>query len=157
MRQKKKSAAKIRLIAQISVFLFVFAISITKWVAEKGVKIPFLPEISLHAICPFGGVATVYEFITTGTFIQKIHSSAFILMRLESLSPFCSRAFFCGTICHSLFSGGTERLAKSYSQSTITKIVPQSCDRVLRFLRYVVLALVVYQTAVTAHTRIPGG
>ncbi len=151
MRQKKKSAAKIRLIAQISVFLFVFAISITKWVAEKGVKIPFLPEISLHAICPFGGVATVYEFITTGTFIQKIHSSAFILMLLGILVAILFGAFFCGTICpFGSFQEWTGKIGKKLFPKHYNKIVPPKLDRVLRFLRYVVLALVVYQTAVTA-------
>ena len=71
MRSKRNTAGTMRVIVQITVFILIFLISISKWLLDKGIRIPFLPDASLHAVCPFGGVATIYEFATAGTFIQK--------------------------------------------------------------------------------------
>lgn len=87
------------MIVQISVFVIVLLIAISKWLAEKGISIPFLPDASLHAVCPFGGVETIYEFVTTGTFIQKIHNSSFILMILGLIVAVLFGTIFCGYIC----------------------------------------------------------
>ena len=36
---------------------------------------------SLHAICPFGGVVSIYQIATAGTvYVQKTHAASFILM-----------------------------------------------------------------------------
>lgn len=78
MKAAKNKASRVRTITQVTVFILVFLISISKWISERGFKIPFLSDASLHAVCPFGGVATIYEFAVSGNYIQKIHSSAFI-------------------------------------------------------------------------------
>ncbi len=96
---KRKNSTIIRIIIQLTVFIFVLAISISKWLGERGIIIPLLPDASLHAICPFGGVVTIYEFIATGTFIQKIHNSSFILMILGVFVAILFGSIFCGYIC----------------------------------------------------------
>jgi hypothetical protein len=42
-----------------------------------GVDIPFLPEVSLHAVCPFAG-RNAYNLATLGRYVQKIHASAVV-------------------------------------------------------------------------------
>lgn len=151
MKTKKSKAAIIRTITQISVFLLIFIISISKWVAEKGFKLPFLPEISLHAICPFGGVATIYEFAASGSFIQKIHSSSFILMILGVITAILFGAFFCGYICpFGTFQEWVGKIGRRLFPKKFNHFVPKKLDRILRYLRYAVLAMVIYQTAITA-------
>ena len=151
MKTKKNKAAVIRTITQISVFLLVFVISISKWASEKGFKLPFLPEISLHAICPFGGVATIYEFATSGGFIQKIHSSSFILMILGVIIAILFGAFFCGYICpFGTFQEWIGKIGRKLFPKKYNHFIPKKLDRILRYLRYAVLAMVIYQTAITA-------
>ncbi|MGE4352925.1 MAG: 4Fe-4S binding protein [Oscillospiraceae bacterium] len=148
---KKKKATIVRHIVQISVFALVFLIAISKWLAEEGIAIPFIPEISLHAICPFGGVVTIYEFVTTGGFIQKIHSAAFILMFLGFAAALLFGAIFCGYICpFGTFQEWIGKVGKKLFPKRYNRIVPQKIDRVLRYLRYLVLVMVLYQTATTA-------
>ncbi|MHB1314652.1 MAG: 4Fe-4S binding protein [Christensenellales bacterium] len=151
MGKRKNTAAIVRRVSQISFFVLILFISVSKWIAEQGAKIPVLPEISLHAVCPFGGVVTMYEFATTGTFIQKIHSSAFILMILGILTAVLFGSIFCGYICpFGTFQEWLGKLGRKLFPKKFNHIIPPKIDRVLRYLRYVVLALIVYLTAVTA-------
>jgi len=147
----KNKASMVRKIIQISVFILVFVISISKWIAEKGFKIPFFSDASLHAICPFGGVATIYEFATSGNFIQKIHNSSFILMILGAIVAILFGAIFCGYICpFGTFQEWIGKLGGKIFPKKYNHFIPKKLDRILRYLRYVVLAMVLYNTAVTA-------
>ena len=151
MEHKKKQAATIRLIVQIFFFSFIFLVAIATWLEKTGITIPLLAGMSLHAICPFGGVVTIYEFATVGDFIQKIHSSAFILMILAFVSAILFGAIFCGYICpFGSFQEWIGKLGKKLFPKKYNRMVPPKLDRILRYLRYVVLIMVVYQTAISA-------
>jgi len=151
MKIKKSRARTARTITQISVFVIVFLISISKWLSEQGFKIPVLPDASLHAICPFGGVATIYEFAASGDFIQKIHSSAFILMILGVIVAILFGAIFCGYICpFGSFQEWIGKIGRKLFPKKYNHFVPKKLDHLLRYLRYGVLAMVLYNTAVTA-------
>jgi Polyferredoxin len=151
VRGKKKTAKAVRVIVQVSIFIIVFLISISKWLSEKGTSIPILSDASLHAVCPFGGVATIYEFVTAGTFIQKIHSSSFILMILGLITAVLFGAIFCGYICpFGSFQEWIGKLGRKLVPKKYNRIVPTKVDRILRYLRYLVLVMVLYQTAVSA-------
>jgi len=151
VKQKHKRAGVVRLIVQLTVFILVFLIAVSKYLAEKGISIPLLPDASLHAVCPFGGVATIYEFITTGTFIQKIHNSSFILMVLGLIVAVLFGTIFCGYICpFGSFQEWIGKLGRKLFPKKYNRMVPSKIDRILRYLRYLVLIMVLYQTAVTA-------
>src|SRR5512133_1662858 len=89
----------IRRFVQIFFFGLIALISINHTLVETGNGIPFLSSASLHALCPFGGVVTIYQYMTEGTFVQKIHESAFILMILGFLLAVLFGPVFCGWIC----------------------------------------------------------
>lgn len=151
MKGKMIMAKAVRLIVQISVFIIVFLIAISKWFAEKGTSIAFLPDASLHAVCPFGGVVTIYNFVATGTFIQKIHSSSFILMILGFMIAVLFGTIFCGYICpFGSFQEWIGKIGRKLLPKKYNRIVPAKMDRILRYLRYFVLVMVLYQTAVSA-------
>lgn len=151
MKTKKETVNVIRMISQIFFFVLVFLIAIGKWLADLGIVISLIPDASLHAVCPFGGVVTIYEFITSGTFIQKIHSSAFILMGLGFIVALLFGAIFCGYMCpFGTFQEWIGKLGKKLFPKKYNKFVPAKLDRILRYLRYAVLVIVVYQTARTA-------
>lgn len=151
MNKKKKRSGALRLGIQISVFGLVALIAAGNWLSERGIAIPFLPDASLHAVCPFGGVVTVYEFVTAGTFIQKIHSSSFILMLLGLAVAILFGTVFCGYICP--FGSLQEwigKLGKKLFPGKYNRAVPERLDRVLRYFRYAALAAVLSLTAVSA-------
>ena len=149
--KKKSKAGLVRKAAQLSVFILILLISVSKWAAEKGFKIPFIPEVSLHAICPFGGVVTLYEFITSGSFIQKIHNSSFILMILGVIVAVLFGTVFCGYICpFGTFQEWIGKIGRKIFPKKYNHFIPKKADRLLRYLRYAVLVMVIYNTAATA-------
>ncbi|MHB1485754.1 MAG: 4Fe-4S binding protein [Saccharofermentanales bacterium] len=150
MQQKNAKPYIVRTITQISVFIIVLIIAVGKWMAENGIVIPFISNASIHAICPFGGVVTIYRFFTTGGFVQKIHSSSFILMAIGVIVAILFGAVFCGYICpFGSYQEWIGKIGKKLFPNKYNKMIPYKLDRILRFLRYGVLALVVYQTATT--------
>lgn len=141
----------IRSIVQILFFILILLIAINHTLAESGIGIPLIANASLHAVCPFGGVVTIYQFITTGTFVQKIHESSFILMIIGFFLAVLLGPVFCGWICP--FGTFQEWIAgigrKIFKRKKFNHFIPQNIDRILRYLRYVVLVWVLYMTATT--------
>ena len=76
MAQKAKKANKkkltVRNAVQIGFLILVAAIAVNHTIAEaQGAGLPLLSDASLHAICPFGGVVSIYQYATTGAFVAS--------------------------------------------------------------------------------------
>ncbi len=150
IKAKKSRTRILRAVIQWAMFIFVAALALVKYLKETGVVIP-LPEISLHAVCPFGGVVTVYEFLTTGGLVPKLHTSALVLMGLGLAVALLFGPLFCGYFCPlGTWQEWIGKLGKKLFKGKYNRLIPAKVDKYLRYLRYVVLGLVVYQTAVTA-------
>ena len=148
MEHTGKKTRKFRLRVQIVAFVVVEALALVKWLKELGVAIP-LPEISLHAVCPFGGVVTIYDLLATGSFLPKLHSAAFILMALGLLVALLFGPLFCGYICPlGSYQEWIGKLGRKLFPKRYNKWVPVWLDKALGYLRYGVLAMVLWQTAV---------
>jgi len=146
---KKKN--KFRLIVQLIFLVLVVLIAINKTLSEVGYTIPLISSASLHAICPFGGAVSLYSLITDGTFIQKIHESSFILMLISIILAIGFGPLICGWVCpFGTFREFLSKIGKKIFKKKYNNIVPYKVDKYLRFIRYIVLILVVYNTAVTA-------
>ena len=89
MQTKRKVKNRLRRGIQIGIFSLIAVLAVGKGLKDAG-ALPWWPEISLHAICPFGGVVTIYQFIATGDFLPKLHSAAFILMAVATVVLICS-------------------------------------------------------------------
>lgn len=145
-----RRAAGIRLIVQIFFFALIALIAVNHGLEEAGKAIPILSSASLHAICPFGGVVSVYQFATAGTFVRKIHSASFILMWVVLALSVLLGPVFCGWVCP--FGSIQEwfgKLGKKIFKRRFNRLIPYKVDRILRYLRYVMLGWVVYMTGVT--------
>ncbi|HSK68569.1 MAG TPA: 4Fe-4S binding protein, partial [Candidatus Limnocylindria bacterium] len=150
VRAKRARTGTLRKATQWAMFLLVAGVAVGKFLRERGVVIPF-PEISFHAVCPFGGVVTVYEFLTTGTLVAKLHTSALVLMGLGLAVAFLFGPIFCGYFCPlGTWQEWVGKLGKKLFKGKYNRLIPAKADKYLGLLRYGVLALVVYQTAVTA-------
>ena len=150
IKAKKSRIQALRAAVQWTMFVFVAALAVIRFLKETGVVIP-LPEISLHAVSPFGGVVTVYEFLTTGGLVPKLHTSALVLMALGLVVAFFFGPIFCGYFCPlGTLQEWIGKLGKRIFGKKYGRLLPPAADRVLRSLRYAVLAVVIYQTAAAA-------
>lgn len=131
-------------------FFFVLITSLNHFLEESGTSLTFWPKASLHAICPFGGVVSLYQFFAVGTLVQKIHQSAFVLMAAVFLLAVLAGPVLCGWICPlGTFQEWVSKLGKKMVGSRFGTYIPNTLDPWLRYFRYLVLIWVVYQTAVT--------
>lgn len=147
---RARKAANLRLIVQIFFFALIALVAVNHALEEAGKAIPVLSSASLHAICPFGGVVSVYQFITAGTFVRKIHSASFILMWIVFALALFLGPVFCGWVCP--FGSIQEwfgKLGKKIFRRRYNRLIPYKYDRILRYLRYLMLGWAVYMTAVT--------
>ena len=143
-----KKKIRIRLFVQLFFLALITLIAVNHTLIEKGKGLPFLAGASLHAVCPFGGVVSVYQFATLGTFVQKIHESSFVLMILVFLLTLLLGPAFCGWVCP---LGTVQELVSKIGRKIFKKrhnhFIPAKLDKYLRFLRYFVLIWVIFMTA----------
>ncbi len=104
---------------------------------------------SVDALCPFGGIETMWTWVTTGRFVTKIHASNLILSGALLLSVVLVGNAFCGWICP--FGTVQDALARLRRLLHLPSVNPTGrVDRVLRLGRFVVLGLVLWASASTA-------
>ncbi len=101
---------------------------------------------SIDALCPFGGLETLWKFISTGgQFISKTHLSNVILGLGLLIGVLLTGGAFCGWVCP--FGALQDALSWIRRKLHIRPIqVSDRVDRILRYGRFVVLALILYQT-----------
>jgi len=141
----------LRLSTQIFVFGFIAVIAFNQYLELQRMTISWLPTTCLHAICPFGGVETLFQLATTGTFVQKVDQQAIVLMYIVFGLSLLAGPLFCGWLCplgsiqEWLSSAGRKIFGNRYNN-----IIPSGVDHILRYTRYLVAVLVIYATAISA-------
>ncbi len=142
---------KIRKIVQLVFFLLILSVSIGHSLDEAGIKVPLISTASLHAVCPFGGVVSIYEFFVSGSYVKKIHESSFILMFVVFALAILLGPVFCGWICpFGTFQEWVSSLGKKIFKKRFNTFIPYKVDKYLRFTRYILLVLVLVKTAQSA-------
>lgn len=105
---------------------------------------------TIHAICPVGGIETLYYYLTNnGATLSKVFSGTIGLLIITVVLAVVFRRTFCGLICpfgtiQEIFGNmGRRILKKRYT-------VPAVIDRPLRYFKYIVLAAAVLGGWLTA-------
>jgi polyferredoxin len=138
----------IRRVVQVFFFVFIALISVNHTLSDSGGGIPLLSSASLHSLCPFGGVVTIYQYATVGKFVQKIHESAFVLMAIGVGLAILFGPVFCGWVCPlGTVQEWVAKWGKKLFKRRYNHFVPPKIDNALRYVRYLVLAWVIYVTA----------
>lgn len=128
--------------------LAIFTILITAasylHISQGGGKSP-----SIHALCPFGGLESLYQVFTTGTFISKIFAGTMILFAITLVIAVIFRRSFCGLICP---FGAIQEFFAKMGQKIFRKkfIIPKGIDKPLRYLKYIVLVITAFYAWKTA-------
>lgn len=148
--KNSKRTPKIRLGVQIFFLVLIFLIAINHQLAESGLSIPFIASSSLHAVCPFGGVVSIYSVFTDGAFIQKIHESSFIILGIVLFLGILFGPVFCGWVCPlGTVQEFVGKIGKKIFKNKYNHFITYQLDKYLRFLRYAVAVWVIYITAVS--------
>ncbi len=116
---------------------------------------------AFDAFCPFGGIETMWSYITTGVTLKTTNLLTFsVLIAVLGVSLVAGRAF-CGWMCplgtlQDMFSSWARRLSlnreKDTPQGKKSKArfpiqVPPKIDKWLRYLKYLVLAIIIFASA----------
>ncbi|MBC8059147.1 MAG: 4Fe-4S binding protein, partial [Clostridiaceae bacterium] len=98
---------------------------------------------SIHALCPYGGLETLYSLVFGGTFLQKIFSGTMILLEITLVLALVFRRSFCGLICP---FGALQEFFGIIGKKIFRKrfIMPWRIDKPLRYLKYFVLVVTIY-------------
>lgn len=104
---------------------------------------------SIHALCPFGGLESLYQVFTTGSFISKIFAGTMTLFVLTLVLAILFRRSFCGIICP---FGAIQEFFAKLGQKIFKrrKVMPAELDKPLRYLKYLVLVVTVVYAWKTA-------
>lgn len=95
---------------------------------------------SIHALCPYGALESLYSLFSSGTFIHKIFSGTVVLFVLSVILAVIFRRSFCGLICP---FGALQEFFALLGKKVLGKqfVIPKSIDSPLRLLKYGVLIL----------------
>lgn len=131
-----KTAKWLRLLTLIGLLVWVTYESYLHQVLG-GAKAP-----SVHAMCPFGALESLYTLLFAGSFIKKIYSGTVVLLALTVILAVLFRRSFCGLLCP---FGALQEVFSRIGHKVFKKrfIVPQKVDKPLRYLKYVILVLTV--------------
>ncbi len=142
MKPKERSYGQIaRYLVQAAFLLFILVSAVRHNISED-----LAP--STDAYCPFGGVETLWRWITTGYFVPKTHSSNLVLALGLLISVILAGGTFCGWICPL----GTLQDALNWVRGKLKLPAiqaPDQIDRILIYGRYVVLAGILFATIST--------
>jgi len=143
MMSKKAAmkAAPFRIVSQLALVGLIAFIGIRHQITGGGPR----GSAPLDSYCPFGGIETLIYYLQTGHFLQKTNFSNFVLLASVVVLAIIAGSVFCSWLCP--FGSVQEWLAKLGRKIFGRNFnVPVSMHRPLRYLRYVVLILVVYVT-----------
>jgi polyferredoxin len=150
-KPKLKKVNSWRLAIQLIFFSIIASVALGQWLESQGMAVSWLSTACLHAICPFGGVVSIYQLVTAGTIVQKVDQSAFILMYVAFALAIVAGPAFCGWICpFGSFQEWLGSLGRKIFRKRFNNFIPPRVDHYLRYFRYAVLALVIYGTAASA-------
>lgn len=104
----------------------------------------------VDALCPFGGIETMWALVWQATFLQRIAASSVVLLGIVLVIAVVFRRSFCGYICpfgalQEWFGRGGRLIWKKGLPQ-----VPKWLDRPARYFKYIVLVVFVALTWTTA-------
>ena len=99
----------------------------------------------VDALCPFGGMESLYAFLSSGTWLRRVAPSALILLVIVAVVTLLLGRVFCGWICP-LGTIGEWTAKISRRMGIRPRELPEPLDRPLRFLKYAVLAVIIVFT-----------
>ncbi|MFO7612340.1 MAG: 4Fe-4S binding protein [Clostridia bacterium] len=133
---------------QIFFFVFIGMIAINHIFAESGtVLFSFIPNVSLHAVCPFGGIESIISLVTAGTLVPKLQASTLVVSALVLVLTLVFGAVFCSFVCPlGTIQEWFGKIGKKIFKTRYNRFIPARIHNILRHFRYVSLAATILLT-----------
>ena len=130
----------IQIIRRITLGVLLAGMTILAFLHQKIQGIP-----AIDALDPFGGLETLMKFVAGGEFVKRIEPGNIVLFGgIVVLGVVLSR-FFCGWFCaFGALQGVFGWIGKKVFRKRFT--VPKKLDRVLRFVKYPLLVVIIAHT-----------
>jgi polyferredoxin len=142
-RRSIRTVRTARRLVQLAVAAFIIVAAVRHSSEPSGTT------ASTDALCPFGGVETLWTWVTTGRLMPQTHPSNIVLGAGVLAGVLLAGNAFCGWICpFGALQDALHWLARRLHLPSLTPS-PRT-DRVLRLGRFVVLGVIVYASAATA-------
>jgi NapH/MauN family ferredoxin-type protein len=100
---------------------------------------------TVDALCPLGGLESIYSYLTSGVWLRRTAPSALILFIAVTGITLLLGRVFCGWICPLGTIGEFINLSAK-KLGIRQRELPPALDRALKMLKYVVLAVILYFT-----------
>jgi polyferredoxin len=131
----------LRVLTQIAFVAIISNISIRHMLYGNGPG----GSMSIHSYCPLGGFETLFTLISSGSFLAKTTSFNITLFIVIVVSVFLFGRGFCGWVCP--FGSVIEWLGRLGRKASFdVKNIPPAVDRLLRSVKYLILASIVFGT-----------
>jgi len=129
-------------------FVLIGMFAVNHIIGETGAApFPFLPDVSLHAICPFGAVESIMSLVTAGTLVPKLHTSTIVISAIILIMTLILGAVFCSFVCPlGTIQEWFGKLGKKIFKKKYNTFIPQKVHNVLKYFRYVSLIATVILT-----------
>ncbi len=134
---------------QIFFFVLIGMFAVNHVLGESGTSLfsSILPDVSLHAICPFGGVESALSLVTAGTLVQKLQMSTLVMTVIIILITLIFGAVFCSFVCPlGSIQEWIGKLGRKIFKKKYNTFIPKKVHNVLKYFRYVSLIAVVVLT-----------
>jgi len=128
----------LRFVIQLAIVLTVLVVSFLhlNFGIEKAAPI--------DAYCPFGAVESFFTLLFKGEFLKRIFTSSFILLGIFFIATIILGRIFCGYFCP---LGAIQEWLRFLGKKMGFKKdleLPNSIDKYLRYLKYIVLLIIIY-------------
>ncbi len=141
MAKRKRKIDGIQLFRRIVLAFFI--VLVTFMAVMHQLSVPGFGPVD--ALCPFGGIETLYKLLAGGAFISKTFTSNIVLLAGIVILGILFARYFCGWIC--MFGGLQEYFALLGKKLTGKRYdIPSKIDKPLRYLKYAVLFVVLFLT-----------
>ncbi len=142
-RSRRNWTQILRRSIQIAFVVFILAASVRHYLLEESTI-----TASIDALCPMGGLETLWRMLVDGSYVPKTHPSNLILGIGLLVGTVLAGSAFCGWICpFGTLQDGLTGLRKKLRLPEVR--IPAKVDRWLRYGRFVVLAVILVQTITT--------
>jgi len=135
-----KKLSTLQLVRRVTLGFVLVGMTVLTILHQKMQGIP-----SIDALDPFGGLETLMKFLAGGDFVKKIEPGNIVLLGgIIALGVVLSR-FFCGWFCA---FGALQGIFGWFGKKLFGRrfAVPAKLDRVLRFVKYPLLVVIIYLT-----------
>jgi len=122
----------------------VISVALIIWLAYAHQKYGIERAASIDAYCPFGAIEGFFTLIFSGEFLRRLYTSAFILGGMIIVLTIFFGRVFCSHFCP---LGAIQEWLRLLGRKIGIKKsleLPKNIDKYLRYLKYLILVLVVY-------------